>query len=68
MAGLATPASRTSLAQTSLDRKTIIDAMADLCGGGLIGDTGEFKGNTRQIPVLKLSSKKARNRGNFITG
>lgn len=40
---------------TCLDRKTVLTAIAKLCEAGLIADTGERIGSTKQIVVYKLA-------------
>ena len=43
---------------TSMDRKTIMNTINDLITLGLISDTGERKGGTNQVRVLKINVDK----------
>lgn len=45
--------------KTSLDRKTIVAAIADLEAWGLLRDTGRRAGKTRQIPVYVVNANNA---------
>lgn len=52
--GLCFPCVQTLCDYTCLDRKTVLECLADLSTGGWIEDTGERKGITKQIKVFKL--------------
>jgi hypothetical protein len=60
------PSIKHVVAKTSLDRKTVIDAIVELKAIGLIAETGECKGKTKQIPVLKLHISKSPENGIVI--
>ncbi|MEG0906814.1 MAG: helix-turn-helix domain-containing protein, partial [Cellulosilyticaceae bacterium] len=40
---------------TCLDRKTVLNTINDLISLGIISDTGDRKGATRQVRVLKIN-------------
>lgn len=48
------PSAKRLAADTCLDRKTILAVISDLIEDGLLKDTGERKGVTKQVRVLKL--------------
>lgn len=47
--------------KTCLDRKTVIAAVGTLEGAGLLVDTGERKGKTRQVKVYRIELKGSEN-------
>lgn len=49
------PSCETLQRKTSLDRKTILQGLADLQGFGYLLDTGKRVGKTKQIPIFKLN-------------
>lgn len=53
--GRAWPSYASLIEDTGIDRKTISRALAELRKRGLIQDTGERKGDTKQVPVIKLT-------------
>lgn len=61
--GLCYPSIAHIIDKTSLDRKTIIDCIADLKKDGFLIDTGERKGKTKQIPVFRLALDKSPKNG-----
>lgn len=57
---------------TALDRKTVVAAIRSLSAAGFITDTGERRGQTRQIPIYRLNKSRieegAQNRNSSKTG
>jgi len=53
---------------TELDRKTVIAALAALEGLGLIHDTGERKGITRQVRVYRVNIEQSQKRNSSESG
>lgn len=43
---------------TALDRKTVVAALRFLCAEGYISDTGDRRGQTKQIPIYRLNRSK----------
>ena len=54
--GEAYPSVKRLMLDTLLDRKTIIKALQSICEKGIMSKTGEFRGNTKQVPVYKFIS------------
>ena len=52
--GIAFPSQKSLSADTALNRKTVMVGLARLIDAGLIADTGNRKGTTGRIPVLRL--------------
>lgn len=52
--GLCYPSVAHLVQMTSLNRKTVLRALAKLRRCGIIQNTGDFRGKTQQIPILKL--------------
>lgn len=48
------PSAKRLVADTCLDRKTVLAVISELITDGLLKDTGERKGVTKQVRVLKL--------------
>lgn len=61
--GICYPSIAHIIEKTCLDRKTIIDCIADLKNSELLEDTGERKGKTKQVPVFKLHLDKSTKNG-----
>lgn len=57
--GTCYPSIKHIIEKTSLDRKTVIDSLSDLHESGLITKTGEMRGRTKQIPVIRLELSKS---------
>ena len=61
--GVCYPSIAHIIEKTSLDRKTVLDCMAELKASGFITETGEMKGKTKQIPVVMLHLDKSTKNG-----
>lgn len=61
--GICYPSIAHIVEKTCLDRKTIINCIAELKEFGFLIDTGERKGRTKQVPVFKLQLDKSTKNG-----
>lgn len=61
--GICFPSIAHIIEKTSLDRKTVLSCIQELKLEGFISETGEMKGRTKQIPVIKLHLDKSPKNG-----